>query len=46
MELNFMVFRFKHELVDFINKNNISKENIQNIIYSDKQLIWTLFYWE
>ena len=45
MELKFAAFVFQYELVDFINENNICKENIQNIIHSDRQLIWSLFYW-
>ena len=46
MELKFEAFWFQYELVDFINKNNISREIIQNIIYSDEEPSWTLFYWE
>lgn len=44
-ELKVVVFGSADELVDFVNKNKISKENIQNISVGDCELSY-LFYWE
>ncbi len=45
-ELKVIVFESPDELVDFVNKNKISKENIQNINSGDTYGISYLFYWE
>lgn len=44
-ELKVIGFESPDELVDFVNKNNISKENIQNISIGDCEISY-LFYWE
>ena len=45
-ELKAVVFGSADELVDFVNKNKISKENIQSISSGDTYGISYLFYWE
>lgn len=45
-ELKVVVFENAEELVDFVNKNKISKENIQSISSGDTYGISYLFYWE
>jgi hypothetical protein len=46
--LNFKWFTKEPNLVDFVNKNNITKENIesiQTVVFSENRFYYTLFYW-
>ncbi len=43
-ELKSGIFESPKQIVDFVNKNKITKENIQAIIESDT--MFALFYWE
>jgi hypothetical protein len=44
MELTFEVFASSTELVDYVNKNGIKKEDIVGIV--EQTFATTLFYWK